>query len=303
MSYSKDIIRLSDRLDSIGLHKEADFSDEILSLSNMKEKSLAKKNLIVLADHLDKNGFHKESDYIDIVLKKYAFDLSDIGDLGDDIMEIGGDVLDFAGGVATGGIPYAVREIKSKLIGMAMGTLGIEEGSVAADFVKNLLAGLTWSDIQKMTGGDEKCKAISEEVVNALQKTALDQILTVQFVERVEKSIENSVKSLFGLEEGGWADTSMGKVIQAEQIRNMLTYYITDNNIISDKISDLLCEWAADFNMSDYISGGDILEWAGDIGESVVDWASDNPIAAALGFAARRHPAIAGGTILSTLID
>ena len=73
MNIQKDIIRLSDRLDTIGLHKEANLSDDILKdISNYSVSNVNKK-LISLANSLDNNGFEKEADYIDLFIKKYAF--------------------------------------------------------------------------------------------------------------------------------------------------------------------------------------------------------------------------------------
>jgi len=241
VNYAKDIARLSNRLDSIGLYKEANMSDKILLMASKNKINDARNSLVLLADHLDQKGMYKESDYIDLFLKKYAFEFS---------LEQLGQIPEMLSDLAGEGFGAVVREIKEGVVLHLISSLGFSDDSPGAEFVANLVAGLTFGDMKAIYYADDKCMPITKEIVAALEKTLIEQLLTRPFLEKVEDKIEGTVQGLFGIEEGGWADNALDKAIKLEVIEEMLTFYLTQDSVVTNKIAELICGYIKDFSPS-----------------------------------------------------
>lgn len=184
-----------------------------------------RKSLAKLAGHLDKIGRHTEADYVDAILKR-AFDMENM--LSSLVPALGGAFID---------------NVQGKILEYVTESLGIETDGFGFNMLKNFVENFDVDEITAMatmTAG-ERCEKISLELTNALQKTLLERKIT----NKLESVLEGAVNSIFGFIPGGKAADAVEAVIDEAFIRSaneLITTYLTENNIISQYISRMLCD-------------------------------------------------------------
>ena len=194
---------------------------------NQKLDKNATEELLKLADHLDNIGMHKEADYVDFILRKNAE--QDI----------------FSGFMSE--LPSSidpVRSVKRQVFKSIIEYFGAKEGGWLALFVSNLISGINEKDFQILmysyTAGDYNtmCDLVSEEVASALQKTTFEGLIT----EGAETAFEKFLFELIGVNSDGAFQQIISSAIGPGLLVQMLTTYITDNNVVSKQIADVICK-------------------------------------------------------------
>jgi len=187
----------------------------------------ATEELLKLADHFDNIGMHKEADYVDFILRKNA-------------------EQDILSGVLSE-LPSnydPIRGIKRQAIIALMEYFGAKKGSWMALFLSNFISGISDDDFSLImysygTGDtDTLCDIISEEVASALQKSTFESTIT----EGAETAFENFIFKLIGVEASGTLPQLISSVIGPDILVQMLTTYVTDNNAVSKKMAEVICQ-------------------------------------------------------------
>lgn len=230
MNIQKDIIRLSDRLDTIGLHKEANLSDDILKdISNYSISNVNKK-LISLANSLDNNGFEKEADYIDLFIKKYAFlfGLPDGSSFLKDVM--------------FGGAAAIIKMFKEEITSFVSEKLGIEDKSIGEEIVSSFIEALEGEDILTILTSNDRCEIIAEYLIEAIEGVIFSEKLIQDIKSGLEVTIEDSIQDIFGLKEEGILDNFVEDFIDLSMIEEKIRALLSNRDQIIPKISEGICD-------------------------------------------------------------
>ena len=213
-----------------------------------------KNELIKLANHLDRNGYIKEADYVDQLLKKNAFlGLDPLGldsvyeTVGNSIWSGGKFLWDKLGE----GADAFIRNLKEELVEYVAKELGILEDGFGLEFLKNIIAGLEFGEIIEIGQSDNRCELISKEIGEALAKTTIEVYITEDLQKSLETSVENTVQSFLGLEEGSLSDQMVeGTIaISGEFVEEITTKYLTEDSEFINKISQIICDFINDMGI------------------------------------------------------
>jgi len=196
-----------------------------------------KKELIKLANHLDKIGRIKEADYIDDIIKR-SFALPDLPEFPELNMS----------SMFESSFNAIIRNLKEDLVRFTASGLGILDEGLMLEFIANIVGGLEVDEIYQIVTNDAvRCELVAKEVSEAVSKTLLEEYVTKRVQESLEESLSGAINNIFGIDEGGTMDRLVKALVSQEMTEEVITKYLTEDNIITNKISEFICDFIENY--------------------------------------------------------
>lgn len=248
-----------EELKFMNLIKEAELLSDIQKDFNNNRINVARKKLVILSDHLDKKGMYKKADDIDGILK-----ISYFGGFSQDATEQqierknnpykksrGPDTpeVDPNANSVSG---RAFKAVKNRIYRNILNRLGIQDGSVAAQLIYNILATITF-DEAKQIARKKDCSLLDQNIYDGIDITKNNLNIDPDTMSQVESLLRQILVIGLGLPENSVAKSRLSNMVGEKTIYKFLDNMQKD--IITEEIRNVTCKELQELNLLNIIKG------------------------------------------------